>query len=72
MLEPDEPPWIRPRKEGLLGKWHMPAGELRGGVLTACDRPFPADEQLEKRMVRQIPVVERCSVCQDVETARAR
>jgi hypothetical protein len=68
----DDAPWIRAKADGLLGQWHMPAGTLRGGVLTACDHPFPADESLEERAVEAVPANERCYACQSLYAARER
>ena len=65
--------WVRAKAEGLLGQWHMPAGEGgRGFRLMACDRHVAGDAALEERAVRLIPTTERCPVCQDVYTARVR
>jgi ribosomal protein L2 len=66
----EDAPWIRAKVDGLLGKWHMPAGTLRGGVLTACDHPFSAGEALEERAVEAVPANERCHVCQGLYAAR--
>lgn len=68
----EDAPWIRAKAEGFLGQWHMPAGEGVGATtLTACDRTFGADTDLEEREVRLIPSNERCSTCQGVHVARA-
>ena len=67
----EDAPWIRARAEGLLGQWHMPAGEGVGGLLlTACDRTFGGDTDLEQREVRLVPANERCPLCQSVHVAR--
>ena len=50
----------------------MPAGTLRGDVLSACDHPYAADVELEERAVTSIPSNERCYVCQGVHAARER
>ncbi len=67
-------PWFRPKVEGLLGQWHLRAGDTPSGlVLAACDRTFPADESLEERdEVRSIPANERCYVCQGVHAVTDR
>lgn len=65
-------PWIRPKAEGLLGRWHMPAGHTRTGVLAACDRMFRDGDELEERSVGMIPAFERCPVCQAVHAATER
>ena len=64
--------WIRARAEGLLGQWHMPAGRSPAGILAACDRTFPDDDQLEERSVGMIADNERCPVCQGVHAAAER
>ena len=65
--------WFRPKAEGLLGQWHMRAGETPTGiVLAACDRTFQSDEALEERQVGQVPVNERCDACQGVHAATER
>ncbi len=66
-----ETPRVRPTSEGFLGRWHIQAGTLRGGVLTACDRPLPAGE-LEESAVDEIPTNQRCNACQAVHAARTR
>ena len=69
----EDAPWIRARLEGLLGQWHMPAGEgVRGLLLCACDRTFNAHTDLDEREVQLIPANARCVVCQRVYAARER
>ena len=63
-------PWIKQASEGLLGQWHMPAGEGSGFILAACDSRFETDVRLDRRDVGRIPASERCPVCQDVYRAR--
>ena len=67
----EDAPWIRAKADGLLGQFHMPAGDgVRGMRLTACDRTFSGDTDLEERIVRLVPGNERCYVCQGVYVAR--
>ena len=63
-------PWIKQAGEGLLGQWHMPAGEGAGFILAACDNRFDTDVRLDRREVGRIPASERCAVCQEVYRAR--
>jgi hypothetical protein len=64
--------WIRPKVDGFLGQWHMPAGHTQNGVLAACDRMFSDGGEMEERPVGVIPANERCPVCQDVHAATNR
>ena len=66
----DDAPWVRAKSEGLLGRWHMPAGHGPRGVLTACDTTFPGE--LEERSEDSIRLNERCPICQDVHAATTR
>ena len=69
----EDAPWVRTKDstEGLLGQWHMPAGEgADGSLLTACDISFSSQDHLEERIVRLVPSNERCPVCQAVYAVR--
>ncbi len=69
----EDAPWVRAKAEGLLGQWHMPAGDgVQGLLLCACNRTFNGDTDLEHREVRLVPANERCPVCQGVLAARAQ
>jgi hypothetical protein len=59
----EDAPWICVKVDGFLGLWHMPAGESKAGILTACDRPLRDDSEMERMHVRSIPLNERCPVC---------
>ena len=65
----DDPQWIRPKAEGSLGPWHMPAGHGPHGILTACDRTLSGEAELEERPEDAIQLDERCPVCQEVHAA---
>ncbi len=68
----EDPSWFREQPDGFVGLWHMPAGRFVAGVLTACDRPFRDDGQLEERPVTMVPANERCPVCQGIQAAEER
>ena len=68
----DDAPWVRPKADGFLGWWHMPAGRGPAGVLVACDRTFPDHAELEEQPASSIPANQRCPVCQGVHAAMER
>jgi hypothetical protein len=61
-------PWLKVKRDALFGEWHMPAGEGDRYILTACDMRVP--EQVVELPVDQIPLRQRCPVCQEQYTVR--
>ena len=68
----DDAPWVRPKADGFMGWWHMPAGRNPAGVLVACDRTFHNDTELEEQRASSILANQRCAVCQGVHAATER
>jgi hypothetical protein len=56
-------PWVRVKQDALFGRWHMAAGRGEGYVLTACDSRLR--EELVERPVVEVPIRQRCPVCQE-------